>query len=379
MNHAESSIRQAIARFDPHLPLNQAWTPPASWYVDPGFDKLDRRRVFRNRWLWAGRVDQVAHPGDFFTLQLAQFPLLITRDEQGQLRAFYNVCAHHGTRVAADSGCAERFTCPYHGWQYSLTGRLLKAPRAGAHQALKDNSLGLTSLPIRQVGPWIFVHPQHHGALSDQTITAAAPTGDDPLSGFMAAFGDANLEAPRFLTRLSYELPCNWKVFVDNYLDGGYHVPHMHPALGNQLNLKNYDATIHGQHVMQTCPTETASSEPQSGASRLGRGAYYGWLYPNFMVNRYGNWMDTNWVIPLSPDRCLTVFDYYYDGPLSDAERARCLAASDQVQQEDIAVCRMVQEGLASGVYDRGVYAPRFEAPMYHFHRLLHADYLAVP
>ncbi|MFP6621089.1 MAG: SRPBCC family protein, partial [Pirellulaceae bacterium] len=88
-----------------------------------------------------------------------------------------------------------------------------------------------------------------------------------------------------------------------------------------------------------------------------------------------GPWMDTNTVIPLSVDRCLVVFDYYHEGPVEPSFREDSLLASDRVQQEDIDICTRVQAGLGSGAYDQGIYAPAFESPMLHFHRLLHSDF----
>ena len=149
-------------------------------------------------------------------------------------------------------------------------------------------------------------------------------------------------------------------------LDGGYHVPHMHPALSDQLDINSYQSTLGAGWSVQSCGGKTDK--------RVGSHADYLWIYPGFMINRYGPWMDTNQVIPLTTDSCRTVFDYYFEGTPSAEETSAALAASEQVQQEDIEICRRVQTGLGSGAYDQGVYAPRFEAPMFHFHQQLAAD-----
>src|SRR5262249_38797044 len=112
-------LERLLARFDDRLPLEQARTIPAGWYLDPAAYGGAGQRVLGNCWLLAGRLDQVARPGQFFTLDLAGEPIVVVRDDAGELRAFYNVCRHKGARVAcAPEGCATRFRCRYHGWTY---------------------------------------------------------------------------------------------------------------------------------------------------------------------------------------------------------------------------------------------------------------------
>ena len=107
---------------------------------------------------------------------------------------------------------------------------------------------------------------------------------------------------------------------------------------------------------------------------RVGEQADYAWIYPNFMLDRYGPWLNTIQVIPLHVNRCLTIMDYFHEGPVAESFLKQSLQASDQVQQEDIEICHMVQTGLNSGIYQQGVYAPRFESSMLQFHRLLASD-----
>ena len=154
---------------------------------------------------------------------------------------------------------------------------------------------------------------------------------------------------------------------MDNYLDGGYHVPHMHPGLSENLDLNSYTTTLGDHWSMQAC----GGQEDE----RVGDQADYAWVYPNFMLDRYGPWLNTIHVIPTGVDQCLTTIDYYFDGIPESSVLEASLAQSDQVQQEDIAICKMVQTGLGSGVYDQGIYAPRFEGSMFQFHQYLFTDF----
>ncbi|MBN4059209.1 hypothetical protein JYT22_00995 [Endomicrobium sp. AH-315-J14] len=163
-------------------------------------------------------------------------------------------------------------------------------------------------------------------------------------------------------------IECNWKVYVDNYLDGGYHIPHMHPSLDAQLDMETYRTEIFERYSVQT------SGAASDGPDRIGSGALYAWMFPNFMINRYGPCMDSNHVVPLGPDRCRVDYQFYFT---EDARHLteESMAQADVTQKEDIAICESVQRGLKSESYDRGRYAPTVEIGEHHFHRLLAADY----
>jgi choline monooxygenase len=359
-------LTDEIQRFGPEDPIETAATPPASWYTSSRFLDLERDTVFSNQWLFVGRQDQLQQPGDYFSGSVQGWPYVVVLDDEGAARAFYNVCSHHGTCVASGDGRTEHFVCPYHGWTYDRQGALTKAPLAGPLESLKQRNLDLKPIPLNQWGPLIALH---FGTPSTELATQLAP--------LLNAFTIDPFENLEFVRRVAYQVDCNWKVFVDNYLDGGYHVAHVHPGLTGQLDISSYSSTLGDRWSVQSCK---AASSPAGDAAaecsrRVGQQADYTWIYPNFMLNRYGPWLDTNTVIPLSAGSCEVVFDYFHQGPPEPEFLDRSLVASDQVQQEDIEICHRVQAGLDSGVYQQGVYAPAFEAPMLQFHRLLHADF----
>jgi choline monooxygenase len=165
-------------------------------------------------------------------------------------------------------------------------------------------------------------------------------------------------------------LNCNWKVFVDNYLDGGYHVPHLHKGLDSVLDYSSYTIE-NGEHFCrQSSSIVSPENDDEMGAVRTGRQALYYWLYPNFMMNYYDGVLDTNLVRPIAVDRTEVVFDFYF-------ARERNLASinvGDRIQQEDLDICESVQRGLNSRAYEAGRLSVRREAGEHLFHRLLHAD-----
>jgi choline monooxygenase len=187
------------------------------------------------------------------------------------------------------------------------------------------------------------------------------------------------LQNLQWLERRHYTFDCNWKVFVDNYLDGGYHVPHLHKGLDSVLDYSNY-MIENGEHFsLQWSPIVSEGAEAQTGAVRKGDRALYYWLYPNFMINYYDGVMDTNLVIPRGVDKTEVIFDFYFPDVSANA-RERNLASIEvgqRIQDEDVAICRSVQRGLNSRAYNTGRLSVRREAGEHLFHRLLHADFKA--
>jgi choline monooxygenase len=183
-------------------------------------------------------------------------------------------------------------------------------------------------------------------------------------------------EKLHYFDRRVYTLKCNWKVYVDNYLDGGYHVPHAHKGLSSVVEYTKYTIENFERSCLQSSPLESSSAADSAIASTRQGHAFYLWVYPNFMINAYAGVMDTNLVLPLGVDRCAVIFDYYFAdlSPAAAQLHRESIAVSERVQDEDMAICDSVQRGLASRAYVRGRLSVRREAGEHLFHRLLYKD-----
>ena len=176
-----------------------------------------------------------------------------------------------------------------------------------------------------------------------------------------------------FGARREYSLACNWKVFVDNYLDGGYHINTIHPALAGLIDYSQYRTTAHGNTCVQSGPLQTDSNASGSEKTRTGT-AYYWWVFPNLMLNVYAETMDVNFVLPDGPDRCRVLFDFFFlqsAGPEAERWKQQSMAVADQIQAEDVSICEDVQRGLQSKAYSTGRFCVKRETGGYHFHQLL--------
>jgi choline monooxygenase len=364
-----ASLASLIGQYDPTLALERARTIPASWYLDPRIDELERRTVFIKTWQYAARLEQVREAGAFVTCEIAGERILVVRGEDGVLRAFFNVCRHHAAAVeTAPHGCSKRFSCPYHGWTYGLDGALKGTPHFEGVEDFDKAANGLVPVDVDVWENWVFVRIERGGPGFAESFGAK----------FVDEVKALDLGALRWFHRQHYLFDCNWKVFVDNYLDGGYHVPFLHKGLNSVLDFKRYSIENGERHCLQSSPM--VQGEMQEFASvRKGERALYYWLYPNFMINWYEGQMDTNLVLPLGPDRTEVIFDFWFADVSSEAEarNRHSIEVANIVQDEDMGVCKSVQQGLHSRSYDTGRLTVRHEAGEHLFHRLLHADLFA--
>jgi choline monooxygenase len=325
---------------------------PAFCYVAPWFHDLERNAVFTRSWQLVARADDLVDPGDHVVAEVAGVPLVVVRGDDGVLRALHNVCRHRaGPLVTCDGKGARALTCKYHGWTYALDGRLRGAPEMG--RAI-DFDAAAIHLPPARVAAW-------------RGLVFAA-LGDVPAFEALVAGIDARLPAHQpllFAERVSYAIACNWKTYVDNFLEG-YHLPQVHPQLNALLDYRSYRTELAPWFVLQSSPLERGNALYGDGD------ALYYWLYPNTMLNFLPGRLQTNRVVPVDAAHCRVEFDFFYAAGAA-ALRDSDAQFSDLVQREDVAICEAVQRGLRSGSYNAGRLNPVREQGVWHFHESLRA------
>jgi choline monooxygenase len=360
------SLETIVASYNDQAPLSEAATIPGPWYVDDRMAELERQTVFSKTWQVLGRAEQVAKPGQFVTGTVAGEPIVVVRGQDGQLRAFYNVCRHHAAKVVTEAcGSASLLHCPYHGWNYGLDGSLKGMPEFDGVKNFERQQNGLVPVKAEVWEAFVFVN-----------LDPQAESLTRFLGGLVGRCAPLGLSRLHYFASKTYNIASNWKVFVDNYLDGGYHVPHLHKGLNSVLDYKQYTIENEDRYCLQSSPMVASDEDAATGATRKGDRAWYFWQYPNFMINCYAGYMDTNLVIPVDTDHCRVIFDFYF-GDVSEAARAyneQSIAVGDRVQDEDLGICEDVQRGLKSRAYGAGRLSVRREAGEQLFHQLLAAD-----
>jgi choline monooxygenase len=374
------SLQEIIDSYNPNLPLEEASTIPAPWYTDRRIYELEVQSVFARSWQIAGRVDQVLSPGQYVTNEIAQEPIVVVRGSDHKLRGFFNVCRHHAAAVMTEpEGKANHLRCPYHGWTYSLEGELKGTPDFVGVCNFDRAANGLLPAETAAWEKWVFVRVERGTGVSpvgnhahDARATLEDFLGAD-LIGQIQCLG---LDGLQWMERRHYTFDCNWKVFVDNYLDGGYHVPYLHKGLDSVLDYSKYKIE-NGEHFcLQSSPIVQEGAEVETGAVRKGDRALYYWIYPNLMINWYDGAMDTNLVVPLGVDKTEVIFDFYFPdvSEKSHGHNRASIEVGQRIQDEDEAICKSVQSGLSSRAYQAGRLSVRREAGEHLFHRLLYAD-----
>ena len=362
----QPSIDQILSFYDDHAPLSNASTIPAPWYVDPRIAELERLNVFSKTWQLVARTDQLQNPGQFISTTVAGEPIVVVRGSDNVLRAFYNVCRHHAAAVVTQPcGIASILHCPYHGWNYGLDGSLKGMPEFEGVENFERSQNGLVPIRVETWECFVFINLEN-----------SSPSLIDFLGGIVKRVAPLGISKLHYFDRRTYDIACNWKVFVDNYLDGGYHVPHLHKGLNSVLDYKQYTIENEDRYCLQSSPMVSSNEDAATGSTRKGDRAWYFWQHPNLMINCYAGYMDTNLVIPIDVDHCHVIFDFYF-ADVSEAAREyneQSVNVGNRVQEEDLGICEDVQRGLKSRAYRAGRLSVRREAGEQLFHRLLAAD-----
>jgi choline monooxygenase len=350
-----------FAASPPHADVTQARTPPAGFYTSPEQLLRETTSVLARSWQYVGHAGQLRAHGDYFTAQIGHERLLFVNDS-GTLRGYFNVCRHRAGPLAEGCGHATRIVCRYHGWTYGLNGQLLRAPEMDGARNFDPAGIRLEPVALHVFGPMIFA------ALDPQT-----PPFDAYHANVASECAPFQLPRMRHVMSRDYAVAANWKVYVDNFLEG-YHVPMVHPGLNREIDYKAYVTELGAHHVLQHAPVrpDTASLYRQPDGEP---NASYYWLFPNIMLNLYERQLQVNVVIPQGVDDCIVRFDWFAldAGPehADDPQFRKLLEFTEVVQAEDASICHAVHTNLHSSSYRSGPYSPVRETGVHLFHRLM--------
>jgi choline monooxygenase len=291
------------------------------------------------------------------------------RNREGELRGFYNVCRHRAGPPAEGCGSRKVFRCGYHGWTYSLDGRLLNAPEMEGTANFREEEFGLQPVPTAEWGAWVFTN------LDPATDPLMLSLRELPQQA-----GKCELDKLKLAARRDYVMDCNWKVYIDNYLEG-YHLPSVHPGLNRELDYGRYITETFPSHSRQASPIRGPENEKDvqrrySQASGNEEAEYF-WIFPNWMLNCYPDNVSLNMVFPLATEQCVAIFEWYFpENVLNSEVPAETVRFSDEIQIEDGRICETVHRNLKSRSYTHGRFSAKQEKGVHHFHRL-YAEWLS--
>lgn len=342
--------------FDPIQTLNQSNALDPAVYQSSDLYEFELENIIASGWQCVAPAALVANVGDLITREIADKPIVIVRNANGELNGFFNICRHRaGPLATCDQSGVKRLRCKYHGWAYDLDGQLKIAPEMGAAEEFERQNIALKRIDVVEWRSMIFARAKpglDFGEIYD-SIDQVIPNG--------------MIDGLQHHASQLHTVACNWKVYIDNFLEG-YHLPFVHPALNQAVNYAEYTSELSTWWSLQRTPVTK-----DTGAYSVGEGLYF-FVYPNVMLNIMPGRLQSNRVVPTGLETSQVEFDFYY----SPAEAHRLqedLAFSAQVQEEDKDICQHVQKGLISGAYEAGRLSPKRESGVWHFQNILRREY----
>jgi len=340
---------------------NTPTTIPREWYSSADIYTLESEHIFRKHWWMIARMDQLANAGDYVATTLARWPVVVTRDQQGELRGFHNVCRHRAGPLLRDgTGHCKNFVCRYHGWRYDSTGNLLKTPGLKAQEEIDYAEFSLFPIRVACWNQLVFI------CLDD-----SAPELLDWLGDIVpiAARFPAN-ESMSYLGEVEQSGDLNWKAYGDNSCEG-YHVGMVHKVLRGSLEretvqIKPYE---NGEFVGFDVTYEAAGGDK----TRDGKGF---WIYkfPGLLLHFSEFSFNVESVIPMAHNRVKLIRWFWVDAEQAkdrDIDPEKMREASEIVMQEDMEICGLVQRNLDAGIYQSGHLSPREEVGTIYFQQLV--------
>ena len=292
------------------------------------------------------------------------------RGADGVLRGFYNVCRHRAGPPAEGCGSRKLFRCGYHGWTYDLEGSLISATEIEGVEGFRPEDFALVPVRTEEWLNFVFVNLDPDAEPLRESLSELTRQVDRFLVAGMKRF-----------ERRTYMMKCNWKTYVDNYLEG-YHLPSVHPGLNRELDFKAYAVEPYAKHVRQFSPIRGAQAGDAAPRRYQDTGegltTDYFWIFPNWMLNCYPDNVSLNIVLPLGPERSMATFEWYLPEKEHGSPAAKAsVEFSDQIQVEDVGICEVVQKNLRSRSYSRGRFSVTQERGVHAFHRM-YAEWMEV-
>ncbi|MDA3922040.1 MAG: aromatic ring-hydroxylating dioxygenase subunit alpha [Salinisphaera sp.] len=360
-----------------NAPINQAICLPNAAYTSDAFLELERADIFDSQWTFVAVGSRLPRRGDVLPVESAGRPLVLTRDRDGSIHAFHNVCRHRGLKLVEQGkrGCAT-LVCPYHAWTYALSGELKKTPHFGGPncadvEGFDRSNYGLMPVRCDAWNDLVFVN-----------LSGDAPPLADVMAPMAEQWADYDLFQLRHAGSAVFNVDTNWKLAIENFLES-YHLPWTHPELNEFSNMeahyslldpgfigqgsRDYDSVAAGHPDLPMFPY---LPEP------LTRTAEYPLVAPNLMMGMHPSYLFTFNVQPDGPERTIEQFEFYFVGDaamtdeLSD-QRARVFEAWRHINAQDITMIEGMQRGRHSPGYQHGRFSPYHEATTHEFQRRL--------
>ena len=332
---------------------------PGWLYYEPEFLEAEKKAFLRSAPQVVCHESEIAEPGEWRSFEYLGESVIVMRGDDGQVRAFSNVCRHRGSRlVDGTGGCAKVLTCPYHAWSYARDGKLVGVPHRNEYPGLQTEELGLFPVSLEKWRGFLFV-----------TLEPGAPSVAEMMAPYEDEVAPYRFEDLRAIGRVTFRRrPLNWKTIADNYSDG-LHIPVGHPGL-TRLFGRNYriEAKAHVDRMEgdliekeSAHPAERAYQKYLPRVDHLPETHQRKWLYyklfPNVAFDIYPDQVDFMQFLPVSAtETVIREISYALPDDRREMKIARHLnwRINRQVNAEDTELITRVQLGMQSPTYKAG-------------------------
>lgn len=348
------------------LPLTEASNLLGRFYYDENVYREELGRIFYRSWLCVGRNEDIAEPGSFVVRDIGEESIIIVRTEGQELRAFYNVCRHRGSRLATEpKGNMSAIQCPYHSWTYSLEGKLIGAPHTESLKGFDKNEYSLFPVRAETWAGFVFIN-----------FDPRATPLKEHLKGLVEKCARLPLETLKGGGKIEYEVAANWKVICENYSEC-YHCPTIHPEFNRityYRNSHNYAFLTNGvtkdafsggwMELSEGCDSMTWTGKtnrpPIKGTTNDDkRRIYYFLVFPTMFFSLHPDYLMVHRVSPQDPTHSKVVCEWYFEPePMGkpDFDPTDAIKIWDLVNRQDWHVCELTQKGVSSRAYTPGRY-----------------------
>jgi phenylpropionate dioxygenase-like ring-hydroxylating dioxygenase large terminal subunit len=343
--------------------VDSSLTLPRECFIAQDFYELEIDNIWSREWVCVGHTSQIPRSGDYICVDIGNEPLVVVRDESGVIRCMSAVCRHRSMVFAEQSGTCKYFTCNYHGWRYSLAGKLVAAPNMGRTAGFDRSSVHLPQIPVDVWQGFIFVT-----LASEQPEPVAQRFGE--LDALLAGYAPATLVAvpPR-----RAEFPFNWKLYMQGAMEC-YHCSYLHPGQHDCAPTRNTQPELLPDHpyaIVVTVRTTHADASfvppdytiqfpplPELSSEDRGTMRWLG-ILPNLLVSCFPDSVKYTIMRSLGPELTLLEFGWLYPpSVIADPDFSKTFTEVGEVVspmiEQDTDACRRVQRGLHSSLSTRG-------------------------
>tara|TARA_Y100001970_G_scaffold154418_1_gene189197 strand:- start:24153 stop:25334 length:1182 start_codon:yes stop_codon:yes gene_type:complete len=365
--------------------IEKAHGLPNECYLNGPYNKIERKKIFEDKWVTIGVASSVPSPGDTKPFDLLGIPLIIVRDKKNKVRVFHNVCSHRGYKlIHKECSLKNVLRCPYHSWSYDLEGHLVATPHLGGlnkneHKEFDKSKSGLKEVRTTVWLDLIMVNISNNQINFKEYIKPL----EERWSNFWTEEDQKKICHPIDYGYFLLEAKCNWKFAIENYCES-YHLPFVHPSLNSYSKIDDH-------YHIQGLPNRFAGQGTLVYDPKFKDGAHFpifpGWskkkekhaeyvaLFPNVMLGIHKDHYYAYWLEPINHEYTKEHMEIYYVGEeaaLSNKYkhlRKQNYKQWHSIQSEDVMIIEGMQQGRQSPVYNGGNFSPVLDNPTHHFNK----------